>query len=222
MPRHSTKVPCVCRRCGKSFVVTPYYVTAGRGRFCSKLCAGNGQRRRQPITERFFSHVNKDGPIQPHCPELGPCWLWTGPPSSRGIGHFRVNSEKKASASRFSWELHHGPIPDGLWVLHRCDNGTFCVRPDHLFLGTHADNMADMVAKGRQAKGETHPFRLRPESRPLGERVSTAKLTAPLVQEIRCEFAAGGVTKQALAVRHRVSACAISNAINRITWQHVP
>jgi len=95
--------------------------------------------RLAPAEERFWRQVQKD---------VDGCWLWTGRPV-QGYGRFRPSSRgTKIGAHRYSWELHVGPIPDGLDVCHRCDV-PLCIRPDHLFLGTHADNMADMVAKGR-------------------------------------------------------------------------
>lgn len=79
------------------------------------------------------------------------CWLWTGKTSGQGYGRVRVPASGYVLAHRFSWQLHNGnnPIPDGLLVLHKCDNPP-CVNPKHLFLGTHADNMRDMIAKNRQ------------------------------------------------------------------------
>jgi hypothetical protein len=79
------------------------------------------------------------------------CWLWIGATTRRGYGaiHAAPPSRKILVASRVSWEIHYGAIPDGLFVCHRCDVPA-CVRPDHLFLGTDKENKADMMAKGRQ------------------------------------------------------------------------
>jgi hypothetical protein len=77
------------------------------------------------------------------------CWLWTGG-KNHGYGRISFNG-KNFLAPRIAWEFTNGPIPDGLDVLHRCDNPP-CVRPDHLFLGTLKDNYDDMVQKGRKAQ----------------------------------------------------------------------
>lgn len=97
------------------------------------------------FVERFWSRVARaDGDL---------CWLWTAARFSSGYGRValpRANGSPQTleGAHRMAWILTNGPIPANLWVLHRCDNPP-CCRPEHLFLGTHTDNMRDMTQKGR-------------------------------------------------------------------------
>ena len=96
-------------------------------------------RKAAEVLERLSKHI---------IPEpMSGCHLWIGATTGGGYGHTRIGG-KNMRAHRAVWELTHGPIPDGLWVLHRCDNPA-CVNPLHLFLGTHIDNMRDVVSKGR-------------------------------------------------------------------------
>src|SRR5882672_11149425 len=104
---------------------------------------------RKPIEVRFWRKVNKDGPVHP---TLGTqCWLWTASTQNGGYGQIRTPTNDKRKllrANRLSWEIAFGPVPDGLFVLHHCDNPP-CVNPDHLWLGTKADNNNDRSRKGR-------------------------------------------------------------------------
>lgn len=98
--------------------------------------------------QRFFAKVDKNGPVPAHCPELGPCWIWTAAASELGYGRFYWDGELWV-ASRFAYVYFVTAIPDDVEVRHRCDNPS-CVNPAHLIPGTHLDNMQDMVERGRQ------------------------------------------------------------------------
>lgn len=152
--------------------------------------------------QRFWPKVNKDGPIM-----LGmdsPCWIWIAVVHRLGYGQFRLRGDM-IQAHRASWEIHYGPIPDGLWVLHKCDNPP-CVNPAHLFLGTRQDNVDDKVNKGRSY----HPY---------GELSPAAKLTKEQAEEIRYLYAHTKVFQRELAERFGVSQTAISRIVISKTWQ---
>lgn len=111
---------------------------------------------------------------------------------------------KLLRAHRAAYELFVGPIPVGMWVLHRCDNPP-CVNPHHLFLGTNTDNVHDMIAKGRNRTGESH---------------TNAKLTESDVNEIRRIYERGDMERGArpLARKYGVSSTAISNIVQGRVW----
>lgn len=108
-----------------------------------------GVYRRKSLRKRFFRNVEKNGPVLTDV--LGPCWMWKGARWSGGYGRICKTANGKLrwlASHRVSWELANGQIPDGMGILHRCDNPPR-VRPDHLFLGTQKDNAIDMVRKAR-------------------------------------------------------------------------
>lgn len=129
--------------------------------------------------------------------EKGPdCWLWLGAKSTWGYGMIKIDG-KMRHAHRLSWEIHNGPIPEGLMVCHHCDVRD-CVNPKHLFLGTAADNVHDMDAKGRRGRGH----RVRVTHR--GENHQAAKLSDAEFAAIQ-EALVTGEPKRAIARRFGIS-----------------
>ncbi len=138
------------------------------------------------------------------------CWNWNGGKNEKGYGLFGFNGATKG-AHRVSWILSNGEIPTGLCVLHRCDNPS-CVNPSHLFLGTHADNTADAIAKGRYPQITATGI-----NRARGERNGQAKLSADDVRQIR-ESSASQIK---LANQFHVSKSTIGNIKCRRKWAHL-
>lgn len=195
MPRQYTRT---CAHCGDAFGTKH-----PEQRFCSHRCSGLAMAHpRRDFAVRFWAKVDRS-------PGPNGCWTWIGTRSSDGYGSIGRGGKGggMVAAHRAAWEMTYGPIPDGLKVLHNCPDGDnpSCVNPAHLFLGTNADNSADMVAKERQARGE---------------RVAGAVLTEVAVSTIRAAYAQGA-TQRALAHEYGVSSDSIWRVVHRKTWAHV-
>lgn len=149
---------------------------------------------------RFWANVDK----------TDNCWNWIGGTFGGRYGQFRIG-KKKVKAHRFSWWLIGRTIPDGLILCHTCDNMK-CVRPVHLFLGTHADNAHDRDAKGRTAKD--HSPRLPGETNPA------AKLTDGQVRTIRASLAEGKLRRE-IATEFSVSRSTINGIARGESWRHL-
>lgn len=173
---------------------------------------------KRPAEERFWEKVNCAGPIPAHVPHLGPCWVWTGSLNGQ-YGLFRIGDNR--SAHRVSYAMRHGKVPDGMWVLHRCDNPR-CVRPEHLFAGTPTDNVRDMFAKGRAGlhAGDEHWFR-RNAGVQVGEGNFNAILSAADVLEIKRRLIHGEIPA-GLAVVFGVQASTIYQIQAGHNWNSVP
>lgn len=151
---------------------------------------------RVPVEVLFFARVGE--------PTDGGCMEWQGcrqPPPGHAYGRF-LHEGRSRYAHRIAWQLMYGPIPNGMDVLHRCDNPP-CVNPEHLWLGTHADNMRDAANKGRvpgrSMPGESHP---------------NAKLTWAAVDDVR----ASNLSSKALAAKYGVTVGCIQEVRNGTTW----
>lgn len=181
------------------------------------------EARHERLAERFWSLVDRSDPDG--------CWTWTAS-TIGGYGRLKV-SGRQERAHRVSWVLANGPIPSDLLVLHRCDVRT-CVRPDHLWLGTAQDNVRDMIAKGRNARGDRSGARLHPErlargdrhgarthpERWLGrggERASGAKLKLADVDWIRGQV--GKIPVKALARQFGIDPKSIRRIRDGRTWK---
>lgn len=188
---------CHCG-CGQKTTLAPYS-SRNKG-----LVKGNPRlliqhhNPRIPLEYRFWSKVRLTA-------NDDLCWEWQFGLNDAGYGSFECyfNGVKIRRAHRMAWVLTHGEIPDGLWVLHSCDNRK-CCNPKHLFLGTSDDNIQDKLNKGRQMKGEKQHFH---------------KLTSADVIEIRKRYKSG--LSQQLALEYNVSKTTIVNAATRKAWKSV-
>lgn len=180
-----------CEYCGKDFRVFRSTWEKRNPRFCSNACSA--ENRKRPAEERFWNMVEK----------TDSCWLWKSSKDNQSYGNFQVESGVHTRPYRYSWELHRGPIPKGLFVCHNCPGGDnpACVNPDHLFLGTHLDNMSDCAKKGR---------------------VANTKFNPKEIIHIRELVFNEGKTRTEVAKLYSVSKSTIARIVKGVTWKHVP
>jgi hypothetical protein len=155
---------------------------------------------RKPLEEMFWAQVSPE-------PNSG-CWLWEGALNYKGYGTIG-NGDRRCGVTHFALSMVGKPRPNkAMLACHHCDV-PWCVNPAHLFWGTPADNMADMMAKGRHRPTTSR-----------GEMMHNSVMTEALVRSIRAEVAAGGVQKK-IAERHGVTPTCIFEIVHRKTWRHV-
>ena len=173
MSRHSTCIieGCEAKHYGRG-LCQKHYARARRNGTLDEV----GLWKPRTLRERFFKYVEKP------CSHPKGCWIWTGA-RDKGYGHLGITRNGKTKlekAHRVAWEMHNGPIPEGMWVLHNCFNGAGgCVNPDHLRLGTPKDNMNDWDR--------------------TGARHHNAVVPDAVVAETVRRYKAGGVTAEQLA-----------------------
>lgn len=193
-----------CLSCEKEF----YFEKNGSQRkFCSLKCAGikrlfwknaTPEQKRQNMIDHYNKYViRKEG-----------CWGWSGAQRRKDEPYYAVMSyeRKIIPAHRVSWIIHKGNIPDGLWVLHSCDNKT-CSNPDHLFLGTVKDNVHDAMKKGLIIP-------------PMADNHHMSKLTSSKVKEIR-KLLIDGITQAHIARLYDVTPTMIQGISAGRTWKSV-
>lgn len=180
-------------QCGRDFLSKASRV----GTYCSRTCRTERFNSRPEIEKRFWAQVQK----------TPGCWLWAGFKLNSGYG-ITSTHRRRILAHRLSYKLAFGDIPKGMHVCHKCDT-PLCVRPEHLFTGTDADNHADMKAKWRHTYGER----------------ARHKLTEAQVIEIKRDFHSPRNRRsnaKALAAKYGVNVGAIYNVVRGATWSHIP
>lgn len=199
MPREtSIGLERVCVQCGEIFKIWPSDLKTSKGKYCSNRCQLDWQGHPDRVLEKFWKHVKIDS--------MTGCWQWTGGKNEFGYGIF-CTDKRRIRTHRYCWELFKEPIPKGMCICHHCDNPS-CINPDHMFIGTQAENMADMRKKHR---GSTKP-------RP-GTENPAAKLSE---QQVRIIFSMNGTVRaEEVAQVFNVKKTSVYNIWSRITWKHL-
>lgn len=160
-------------------------------------------------TLRFFWSKNRVGYKPDQSKDcyagLDSCWLWSGSLAPDGYGKVKLNN-KFTSAHRLSWMIHHGEIPEGKIIMHKCDNRA-CVNPNHLHLGTTQENTIDCINKKRKNPA-------------MGEKLPQSKLNEVSVKAIR-DASRRGVSQAKIAKTFGLCQQAIHKVVSRKTWNHV-
>lgn len=178
----------ICAHCNVEFSCRRKLNT----RWCSRACYIT--TRIIPPEARFWSKVEK----------TETCWNWISSKDPRGYGQFRI-SGKTIKAPRYAFFFAHGHWP--LNALHHCDNPS-CVNPDHLYNGTHKDNMRDKTQRGRN-------------NTPKGDACAASRLTSTQVAEMRAEYKSGVVGYSQLARKYQCSLSTVQRTIKGQTWRHL-
>lgn len=183
------------------------------------ILSSSAENGKSSFSVKFWSKVDTSGD----------CWLWTAARDRKGYGRFHTTygtgKPHHLGAHRMAYILAYGDIASDLEVCHRCDNPP-CVNPDHLFLATHAQNMADQYAKGRNSPppheyGSQHWHNRMPEKTPKGEKHANAKLTLEQVKDIRASYVAGRLSLQQLANQYGVTKSCIHSIVKDKGWKRV-
>ncbi len=170
----------ICKHCGKEFL--PH--KKARHSYCSDYC-------------RFWDNVDIRKPDE--------CWQWRMHKIYTGYGYFTLKN-RPIRTNRISWIFSYGDIPDGLFVLHHCDNPS-CCNPNHLFLGTQMDNMHDMISKGHKVVK-------------TGSSNFHAKLSEDDILNIRTMYS-NGIYQKDIAKQFGICQQSVSLIVNRINWKHI-
>lgn len=208
--RHQGPISALCgkihtQRC-------PVAATNSAGR--STTIPGQGKiamPSKYDLPDVFWAKVDKNGPVPPHCPELGACWIWTGYIATNGYGRIAVGRTARRGAHVHAYLLTYGPHESGLYICHHCDN-PICVRPTHLYAGTHEQNTQDMVTRKRAASCTQVQ---------IGEMNYRTALTDNDVVAIR-RLHSQGASYRELARRFNIGKSGIGHIIRRERWAHLP
>lgn len=224
-------VQCICRRCGATFSNRDPKTARF---YCSWVC----RYAEPPLTleERFWPKLSKNGPIPEWHAEYSNCWDWTGSRQrrqngQRSYGYLKTRGRPITFAHQLAWTLAGGSTIPPKWEIgHTCDRPQCCrndgvgiyvvrgvtyERRGHLWLTTHAANMADCRDKERSG------LLVHPESAQRGQDSAHAKLTDDAVRSIRERYAAGDIAQAVLAAEYGVNGSLISMIVNRKRWTHL-
>lgn len=189
----SNKVLRICKECNNEFEARNSEARAGRAIYCSKVCQGRGVNKPIPIDQKMAKYVERL--------DKDECWIYSGYKNKAGYGKIGTSGGKNEYAHRVMYRLEKGEIPEGMVVMHACDNPS-CCNPNHLNLGTTKDNVQDMVRKGRHVSIS---------------KASKSMFSDEVIDSIRSEYTGEKEDKFRLSIKYNCSPQTIINVVNN--WE---